>query len=99
MAEVNKPLKISERLALTTYKTDIESHIQVDNEKCASCISKACLYVCPAKVYELKEGKIIAHYEACMELGGCIIACHQMGNKGITWRYPKGGFGVIFRYG
>jgi ferredoxin like protein len=99
MAEVNKPLKISERLALTTYNTDKLSHIEVDNEKCATCLSKACLYVCPAKVYELKDGKIIFHYEACFETGACIVACHQMGNKGIKWKYPKGGYGVIFRLG
>jgi ferredoxin like protein len=94
-----KQLSISERLALTSYNPDKESHIFVDTEKCLTCPTYACLYVCPAKVYELRDGKIHYNYEACMELGGCIIACHQMGNKAIRWRYPKGGFGVIFRYG
>lgn len=99
MAETKKPLSIAERLALTVFNSDSESHIEVDNNRCAECESKACLYICPAKVYELKDGKIYFNYQACLETGGCIIACHMMGNKGIKWRYPKGGFGVIFRYG
>ncbi len=97
--EIKKPLSVAERLGFTVYNVDKESHIEVDNTKCATCKTHACLYVCPAKVYELREGKIFFNYEACLELGGCIIACHQLGNKGIKWKYPKGGFGVIYRYG
>lgn len=94
-----KEIPISERLGVTSYNVDKESHIEVDKERCLTCKTHACLYVCPAKVYELKEGKIYFNYEACLELGGCIIACHQLGNKAISWKYPKGGYGVIYKYG
>lgn len=94
-----KRLSLDERLGLTTFNSDNVSHIAVDNEKCKSCKTKACLYVCPTKVYYLKDETIYFNYQACLETGGCIVACHVLGNKGITWKYPKGGYGVIFRYG
>lgn len=94
-----KRLTLDERLGFTTFNSDSVSHISVDNEKCINCKTKACLYVCPTKVYYLKDDKIHFNYQACLETGGCIVACHVLGNKGISWKYPRGGFGVIFRYG
>ena len=46
---------IDEKLALLKYKSDTNSHIEVDNEICATCKTKDCLNVCPAKVYKKDE--------------------------------------------
>ena len=93
MAEIN----IKDKLALDAFKTDRQSHIEVNQEICRRCDAKCCLYVCPARVYTLDEdSKVKVEFEACLECGTCFIACP---GDAIRWDYPRGGFGVQFRYG
>ena len=88
---------IEDKLFLVKYKPDKESHIEVDQEKFKKDTVKAVLYICPAKVYELNEetGECMVAFENCLECGTCRVACGEY----VTWRYPKGGFGVQFRFG
>ena len=84
-----------EKLFLVRFKTDTESHLKVDPEKCRPCKNKNCIYICPADVYKMDEKEnITISYEACLECGTCRIACEF-----IEWQNPKGGFGVCYRYG
>ena len=86
---------LAEKLYLVRFKTDTESHLKVDPEKCKPCKDKDCIYICPAEVYKLDEKEnIVISYEACLECGTCRIACEF-----IEWRNPKGGYGVCYRYG
>ena len=95
-----KTLTLDARLGLDKYEIDEEqSHIQVDQACCTSCTSKPCLTVCPAFVYQWVDEHVAVRYENCLECGTCQIACDHAGNKGITWRNPQGGFGILFRYG
>ncbi len=92
-------LSLDRRLGLDKYEIDSQSHIEVDQEKCAKCETKVCLYVCPAEVYKLEGDRIVCNYEDCLECGTCQIACHSGGMGGITWHNPRGGFGISYRYG
>ena len=86
---------IDEKLALLKYKSDVNSHIEVDNEICSTCKTKDCLNVCPAKVYKLENGEIKINYENCLECGACYVACPK---KSINWVYPKSDCGVVYKY-
>ncbi len=92
-------MRIDEKLALDAFKTDKESHITIDHEICRSkCTAKHCLTVCPGHLYTFNEdeNEIVVEYAGCLECGTCMIACAP---GAITWRYPRGDFGVQYRYG
>lgn len=92
-------LSLDKRLGLNKYELDSKSHIEVNKELCAICETKVCLLVCPAQVYKLEEGRIVHNYENCLECGSCSIACKSRGRGGIDWKNPRGGFGIVYRYG
>ncbi|RLJ05189.1 MAG: 4Fe-4S ferredoxin [Candidatus Aenigmatarchaeota archaeon] len=49
---------------------------EVDKEKCIGC--GACVSVCPANVFEMKDGKsVVMRPEDCMECGACVANCPQ----------------------
>ncbi|MCL4534946.1 MAG: 4Fe-4S dicluster domain-containing protein [Bacteroidetes bacterium] len=92
-------MKIEEKLFLTSFKPDESaSHLIVRfQEVCASsCEGRPCTSFCPAHVYEWEGDHISVAYNGCLECGACRIGC-PFGN--IEWRYPRGGFGVQYRYG
>ncbi len=75
-----------------------EPHIVLDREICKKCIEKPCLYVCPAVLYKLDQnGEISFDYAGCLECGTCRVMCKTQGI--VRWEYPRGSFGVSFRYG
>jgi ferredoxin like protein len=95
-----KSLTLEARLGLDKYEIDAEqSHITLAIDRCATCTVRPCLSVCPAQVYTAVEGHIAVRYENCLECGTCQLACDNLGQGGITWRNPQGGFGIQFRYG
>jgi ferredoxin like protein len=93
-----KSMSAEELLGLDKFEVDEdEAHIVIDKAICAQCADKACLVVCPAVLYTLKEGEVHFDYAGCLECGTCRVMCT---NKGITkWEYPRGTFGVSYRYG
>jgi ferredoxin like protein len=94
-----KPMDAANLLGLNKFEVDEEEpHIVLDHEKCKPCQEKPCLFVCPAVLYTLdKSGVISFDYAGCLECGTCRVMCK---NKGIVkWVYPRGTFGVNYRYG
>ena len=91
-------LSLDKRLMLVSFAKDPEPFIVVDTDKCEACKMKPCLYVCPAEVYTWQE-KLQYNTEGCMETGACLVVCHKLGNKAISWKYPSGGKGVTFKLG
>ncbi|MHB8111531.1 MAG: ferredoxin family protein [Syntrophorhabdaceae bacterium] len=92
-------MKIDEKLAIDAFKTDKDSHITIKQEICRSqCAAKHCLTVCPGHLYTFDEEKneILVEYAGCLECGTCLIACPH---TAITWTYPRGDYGVQYRYG
>ncbi len=103
-------------LAFDKFNVDEENHhIELDDDKCAACRLRPCLYVCPAKCYTVDDenrdipsvgndgGKSAAvhfDYVGCLECGTCRISCRQIGNGAVVkWEYPRGTFGVTYRRG
>ena len=41
------------------------------------------------------DGSILFNYEQCFECGTCYLVCNREG--AISWAYPEGGHGVVFR--
>jgi len=94
-----KRIEAPELLSLNKFTVDEEeAHIELDKEICRKCSEKPCLVVCPAVLYTLdKSGEISFDYAGCLECGTCRVMCK---NKGIVkWVYPRGTFGVSFRFG
>ena len=89
---------IEDRLLKIRYVVDNQNpHIMIDYSVCEGCNLKPCVYICPVNNYRLDEdGKVEFSWEACVECGACRIACQE---GAITWNYPRGGFGVCYRYG
>jgi ferredoxin like protein len=89
---------MAERLAANKYVLDeSHPHISIDNTVCRqSCTTKACTIACPANVYSEKDGEIVAEWAGCLECGTCRSACIE---GGLTWSFPRGSFGIIYREG
>jgi ferredoxin like protein len=92
-------LTAPELLGLNKFNIDEEEpHIILDKQICKSCQQKPCLLVCPALLYKIdKEGGITFDYAGCLECGTCRVMCKQKGI--IKWTYPRGLFGINYRFG
>jgi ferredoxin like protein len=86
-------LSLEDKLFLVKTKKDTISHIKVNQDICSDCENRSCLFVCPSGTYEEVGGEIAAAYENCLECGSCRVACV---NGAITWKNPRGGFGVTY---
>lgn len=90
---------VAERLEKDRYETDVEhSHIQIDQQAAEEAGAGPLLVrVCPAQVYSQKaDGTIGVLYAACLECGTCLAVAPP---GVLSWTYPRGGMGVIFREG
>lgn len=94
-----KRMEAAELLSLNKFDVDEdEAHIKLDQSICAKCSDKPCLVVCPAVLYKLeKNGNIMFDYAGCLECGTCRVMCKDKGI--VKWVYPRGTYGVSFRYG
>ncbi len=94
-----KKMTTEQLLGLNKFIVDDEqAHIKVEKEHCRSCSAKPCTYACPAGLYTVKDGEISFDYAGCLECGTCRVVCPKVGTA-LIWNYPRGGFGVQFRYG
>lgn len=91
-------MNIESKLGLDVFALDKEPHIVVDQAACrARCQARVCLSVCPAHLYtQGPAGEIVLNWEGCLECGTCKLACPE---GALTWRYPRGGYGVQYRLG
>ncbi len=106
-----KRLNLQQLLAGNKFLVDDEEHhITLHPEICASCPTKPCIFACPAGLYtlkgkhgdvisasELKDSEISFDDAGCLECGTCRVVCPRPG--AIDWQYPRGSFGIIYRYG
>ncbi len=88
---------LADRLYKVKYKTDDASHLKIkDQEVCRKCEDKPCISRCPAQVYEWEDNENRVAFENCLECGVCKIVCPY---DNIDWEYPRGGFGVVWKFG
>ena len=88
----------ADRMATVEFRIAERAHIVVDSDVCRSCTTKACVTACPANLFApTADGGILFSYEQCFECGTCYMVCNSEG--ALTWSYPVGGHGVVFRQG
>ena len=90
---------VPERLGKNRYDLDQDhSHIEVHQDVARRTGTGALLVrVCPARVYAQEaDGTITVSEAACLECG----TCRAVAAPGVlTWHYPRGGFGIVYREG
>jgi len=85
-------------MATVEFRVGQRAHITVNSDVCRSCTTKDCVTACPADLFApTSDGGILFSYEQCFECGTCYQVCNSEG--AITWTYPDGGEGVVFRHG
>jgi ferredoxin like protein len=90
---------LADKLYKVKYKTDELTHLKIkDQEVCRKCEDKPCIARCPAEVYEweAEHGQVLVAFENCLECGVCKIVCPY---DNIDWVYPRGGYGVVWKFG
>lgn len=88
---------IEEKLFTIRYKVDEQSHLIIkDQQVCMDCTTKECTHFCPADVYEWQGDHTSVAFENCIECGTCRIGCPA---DNIEWVYPKGGYGITYKFG
>ena len=91
-------MKVDERLARNAFRSDDESHIEIDQDICAKCEHRLCIRVCPGQLYELVEetGEMRVEHAGCLECGTCMVVCPE---DALRWSFPCGGAGIRYRFG
>ncbi|MBW6415082.1 ferredoxin family protein [Methylacidiphilum fumariolicum] len=95
-----KMIQIEEKLYQNRYRVDEgRPHIKIKNrETCTLCYDKSCTVLCPAGCYRKNETEEVTLItDGCLECGTCQIIC--MEHKNIQWEYPRGGFGILYKFG
>ena len=89
-------MAFEDRMATVEFRVAPDAHIVVDGDACRGCTTRECVTACPANLFvPTADGGILFNYEECFECGACYMICNTEG--AITWRYPEGGHGVVFR--
>lgn len=93
-----RELRIDDKLARDAFNICRDAHITVRKELCGDCDSRPCLTACPAANYTWDDSSdcLVFNYEGCLECGTCRFICPL---DAIEWSYPRGGFGVSYRWG
>jgi ferredoxin like protein len=95
-------MSLIEKIKLDTFCMDLHhQHVGiVDESVCKErCSSRVCLKICPSEVYQWDyntSSNIVVRYVQCIECGACRIACPECN---IYFDFPRGGYGVMHRYG
>lgn len=86
-----------DRMATVEFRVAAEAHITVDGDSCRGCTTRECVTACPANLFvPTADGGVLFNYEQCFECGTCYLVCNTAG--AISWRYPEGGQGVVFKW-
>ncbi|MCE2575176.1 ferredoxin family protein [Komagataeibacter sp. FNDCR2] len=91
--------RVENRLFQNRYVVDVgRPHIEVRPHEVPSRELVAMTRVCPAGCYSQNEqGQVEITADGCMECGTCRVVCSKSGD--IEWNYPRGGYGVLFKFG
>lgn len=93
--------KVEEKLFENRYRVDEgRPHIKiVDPAIClGQCSGKQCAMCCPAGCYAVEDGgHVVLTTDGCLECGTCRVVCDEHFN--VDWAYPRGGFGILYKFG
>ncbi|MGA8147997.1 MAG: ferredoxin family protein [Gallionellaceae bacterium] len=94
-------VNVEEKLFQNRYKVDHgRPHISIINAEICSteCKAQQCTQVCPAACYKAEgNGRVALITDGCLECGTCRIICDDFRN--VEWDYPRGGYGILFKFG
>jgi len=95
----SKPVQIEAKLFTNRYLVDSERpHISVLPHEKPSPALLSLLKACPARCYAQNEkGQVEISVDGCLECGTCRVVCAPTGE--IRWDYPRGGYGILFKFG
>ena len=99
MTDVRLPtVNVEEKLFQNRYRVDADrAHIRIrDQAACGRCAEKPCVVCCPAACWRLEEDRVDVVVDGCLECGTCRVVCAP-GN--VEWDYPRGGYGILFKFG
>ena len=94
----NSQKNVSDNLTrFIEIKVNQKSHIFIrKSQLCLNeCENKPCTYICPIRVFYWENQRINILYNRCVECGACIWGCPY---ENISWNYPKGGYGVLYKF-
>jgi ferredoxin like protein len=91
--------KVEEKLYQNRYMVDSgQPHIKIMPHSKPSKNLLAMTHLCPAGCYsEAETGQVEITVDGCLECGTCRVLCEAAGD--ITWDYPRGGYGILFKFG
>lgn len=94
-----QPARVEEKLFQNRYLVDAgKPHIVIEPHSKPSKNLLAMTTLCPAGCYaENTAGQVEITPDGCLECGTCRILCEPSGD--IVWNYPRGGYGVLFKFG
>ncbi len=92
-------IKVEEKLYQNRYLVDAgRPHIKVRPHEVPSKALLSMIHTCPAGCYSQNEkGQVEITSDGCMECGTCRVVTARTGE--IEWNYPRGGFGVLYKFG
>ena len=92
-------VRVEDKLYQNRYRVDSgRSHIVVAPHETPPPELLALVTICPARCYEINgKGQVEVAHDGCMECGTCRVVAE--GSGAITWTYPRGGYGVQFKFG
>jgi ferredoxin like protein len=90
---------VEEKLFQNRYLVDAgRPHITVRPHEKPSRALLALLHTCPAGCYAANDkGQVEIIADGCIECGTCRILTAATGE--IEWSYPRGGYGILFKFG
>ena len=90
-------LTVEEKLGVDKFYVDEEyPHIEVNKDANPKDIY-AVVRACPAGLYKYEGGVLTFDYAGCFECGTCRILSY--GKVVSKWTFPKGSFGIEYRFG
>jgi ferredoxin like protein len=92
-------VNVEDKLYTNRYAVDAgRPHITVKPHDKPSKALLSLTTTCPAGCYSLNDsGRVEIAVDGCLECGTCRVVCAA--TKDIEWNYPRGGFGVLFKFG
>jgi len=94
-------VKVEEKLFQNRYRVDVgRPHVKIkDADICSNaCAQQQCTVCCPAGCYTVEgNGRVVLISDGCMECGTCRIICDE--HRNLEWQYPRGGYGILFKFG
>jgi ferredoxin like protein len=92
-------VNVEEKLYNNRYLVDSgRPHIKIKPHDKPSKALLSLTHTCPAGCYSLNDkGQVEIAVDGCFECGTCRIVTAQTGE--IEWNYPRGGFGVLYKFG